>query len=172
MNIMYVHTSSLFQEIPRGHPDCLSGKTFVITGVLESLLRTEAEDAIKVWDRCGRWDAIKVWDRCGIVADDEDNEDDEDEEDDDTSRALPTSKEAFFLAHIHTCVHPTASWRTRHDGVERQDDLPARGGTLWPVKAKDGEYCRRYWGCLGCHNDATTVTPVACGLRCPSLTIP
>ncbi len=32
---------------PRGHPDCLTGKTFVITGVLQTLRRGEAEDAIK-----------------------------------------------------------------------------------------------------------------------------
>ncbi|GAX74453.1 hypothetical protein CEUSTIGMA_g1902.t1 [Chlamydomonas eustigma] len=35
------------KDLPRGHPDCLSGKTFVITGILESLYREEAEDAIK-----------------------------------------------------------------------------------------------------------------------------
>ena len=34
-------------EPPRGHPDCLTGKTFVISGVLESLTRVEAEDLIK-----------------------------------------------------------------------------------------------------------------------------
>lgn len=32
---------------PRGHPDCLTGKTFVISGVLDSLTRGEAEDFIK-----------------------------------------------------------------------------------------------------------------------------
>jgi hypothetical protein len=33
--------------MPRSHPECLSGKTFVITGVLDSLERPEAEDLIK-----------------------------------------------------------------------------------------------------------------------------
>ena len=47
--VMYIHTYPS-QEIPRGHPDCLSGKTFVISGVLESLRRPEADDAIKVWE--------------------------------------------------------------------------------------------------------------------------
>lgn len=35
------------QEPPRGHPDCLTGKTFVVSGVLDSLKREEAEDFIK-----------------------------------------------------------------------------------------------------------------------------
>ncbi len=35
------------QELPRGHPDCLTGKTFVVTGVLDSLKREEAADFIK-----------------------------------------------------------------------------------------------------------------------------
>eukprot|EP00899_Mesostigma_viride_P017099 jgi/Mesvir1/25390/Mv01429-RA.1 len=35
------------KEIPRGREDCLAGKTFVITGVLDSLEREEAEDLIK-----------------------------------------------------------------------------------------------------------------------------
>jgi hypothetical protein len=35
------------QEAPRGHPDCLTGKTFVVSGVLDSLKREEAEDFIK-----------------------------------------------------------------------------------------------------------------------------
>ncbi len=35
------------QALPRGHPDCLTGKTFVITGSLESLTRSDAEDLIK-----------------------------------------------------------------------------------------------------------------------------
>lgn len=30
-----------------GHPNCLKGKTFVITGTLDSLYRNEAEDYIK-----------------------------------------------------------------------------------------------------------------------------
>eukprot|EP00201_Polytomella_parva_P008934 CAMPEP_0175058444 /NCGR_PEP_ID=MMETSP0052_2-20121109/11852_1 /TAXON_ID=51329 ORGANISM="Polytomella parva, Strain SAG 63-3" /NCGR_SAMPLE_ID=MMETSP0052_2 /ASSEMBLY_ACC=CAM_ASM_000194 /LENGTH=282 /DNA_ID=CAMNT_0016323827 /DNA_START=610 /DNA_END=1454 /DNA_ORIENTATION=- len=32
---------------PRGHPDCFTGKTFVISGVLDSLPRPDAEDLIK-----------------------------------------------------------------------------------------------------------------------------
>ena len=46
----YSHLSIHFcaQETPVGHPDCLYGKTFVVTGVLESLYRQDAEDAIKV----------------------------------------------------------------------------------------------------------------------------
>lgn len=35
------------KDAPRGHPDCLTGKTFVISGVLGSLTRPEAEDFIK-----------------------------------------------------------------------------------------------------------------------------
>ncbi|GLC37764.1 hypothetical protein PLESTB_001474400 [Pleodorina starrii] len=35
------------KEVPRGHPDCLTGRTFVITGVLDSLMRPEAEDLVK-----------------------------------------------------------------------------------------------------------------------------
>ncbi|GLI64437.1 hypothetical protein VaNZ11_007707 [Volvox africanus] len=35
------------KEAPRGHPDCLTGRTFVITGVLDSLMRPDAEDLIK-----------------------------------------------------------------------------------------------------------------------------
>ena len=37
----------LMQDKPLGHPDCLKGKTFVITGTLDSLYRGEAEDYIK-----------------------------------------------------------------------------------------------------------------------------
>ena len=32
---------------PRGHPDCLTGKVFVVSGVLDSMTRGEAEDFIK-----------------------------------------------------------------------------------------------------------------------------
>lgn len=35
------------QEVPVGHPECLEGKAFVITGTLDSLYRKEAEDLIK-----------------------------------------------------------------------------------------------------------------------------
>ncbi len=35
------------QEIPRGQPECLKDKVFVITGVLDSLWRNDAEDLIK-----------------------------------------------------------------------------------------------------------------------------
>ena len=35
------------QVAPVGHPDCLTGKTFVISGTLDSLMRGEAEDFIK-----------------------------------------------------------------------------------------------------------------------------
>lgn len=35
------------QEAPHGHEDCLTGKTFVITGIMDSLTRTETEDFIK-----------------------------------------------------------------------------------------------------------------------------
>ena len=35
------------QELPKGHPECLLGKTFVISGTLDSLWRNEAEDLIK-----------------------------------------------------------------------------------------------------------------------------
>lgn len=37
------------QAAPRGHPDCLTGKAFVISGVLDSLQRDEAEDFIRYW---------------------------------------------------------------------------------------------------------------------------
>ena len=35
------------QDKPMGHANCLKGKTFVITGTLDSLYRNEAEDYIK-----------------------------------------------------------------------------------------------------------------------------
>lgn len=35
------------QDVPRGHPDCLTGKTFVISGNLESLGRDEAAEIVK-----------------------------------------------------------------------------------------------------------------------------
>lgn len=35
------------QTIPRGHPDAFTNKTFVITGVLDSLTRQDAEDLVK-----------------------------------------------------------------------------------------------------------------------------
>ena len=35
------------KNVPEGHPECLTGKTFVISGVLESLTRDEAEHLIK-----------------------------------------------------------------------------------------------------------------------------
>lgn len=38
---------AISQEAPQGHPDCLTGRTFVITGVLDSLMRPDAEDLIK-----------------------------------------------------------------------------------------------------------------------------
>lgn len=37
----------VWQAVPKGHPDCLTGKTFVITGSLESITRSEAEDLVK-----------------------------------------------------------------------------------------------------------------------------
>lgn len=36
-----------FQPAPNGHPECLAGKTFVISGVLDSLYRPDAENLIK-----------------------------------------------------------------------------------------------------------------------------
>ena len=33
--------------MPRGHPDAFTGKTLVVSGVLESLTREEAEDVFK-----------------------------------------------------------------------------------------------------------------------------
>ena len=35
------------QEIPTGHPDCMTNKTLVVTGNLESMTRDEAEDLFK-----------------------------------------------------------------------------------------------------------------------------
>jgi len=35
------------KEEPKGHPDCLAGLAFVISGVLDSLRREQAEDLIK-----------------------------------------------------------------------------------------------------------------------------
>ncbi len=35
------------QAVPKGHPDCLTGKTVVITGNLESLGRDEAAELVK-----------------------------------------------------------------------------------------------------------------------------
>ena len=42
-----INVSHCTQELPRGHPECLTGKTFVITGVLESMWRDDAMDLIK-----------------------------------------------------------------------------------------------------------------------------
>ena len=47
MNSFPTETFCYVKEVPRGHPECLTGKAFVITGVLESLWRSEAEDLIK-----------------------------------------------------------------------------------------------------------------------------
>ena len=44
---MFDHYLIVLQEPPRGHPDCLTGKTFVFTGVLDSLKREEAADFVK-----------------------------------------------------------------------------------------------------------------------------
>lgn len=41
--LSFLHT----QEVPRGHPDCLHGLTFVLSGVMESLRRPDAEALIK-----------------------------------------------------------------------------------------------------------------------------
>ena len=41
------------KEAPRGPSDCLDGVTIVISGVLDSLERDEAEDYIKVGERLG-----------------------------------------------------------------------------------------------------------------------
>jgi hypothetical protein len=49
------------QAAPQGHPDCLTGKTFVVSGVLDSLTRGEAEDFIK---RHGG----KVWGHASLAA--------------------------------------------------------------------------------------------------------
>ena len=35
------------QEMPTGHPDCMTNKTLVVTGNLESMTREEAEDLFK-----------------------------------------------------------------------------------------------------------------------------
>lgn len=35
------------KTVPSGLPNCLGGKVFVITGILDSLERKEAEDLIK-----------------------------------------------------------------------------------------------------------------------------
>lgn len=35
------------QEVPEGHPECLTGKTFVITGTMDSLRRKDAEELVK-----------------------------------------------------------------------------------------------------------------------------
>lgn len=46
----YTHAlapSCIPQEAPIGHPDCLTGKTIVITGVLDSLMRHEADALVK-----------------------------------------------------------------------------------------------------------------------------
>lgn len=35
------------QAVPEGHPECLTGKTFVVSGQLDSLRRVQCEDLIK-----------------------------------------------------------------------------------------------------------------------------
>ena len=39
--------ATCLQEVPKGHPECLYGKTFVITGAQESLFREEVADLVK-----------------------------------------------------------------------------------------------------------------------------
>lgn len=40
------------KPLPEGKPGCLSGKVFIITGILESLEREEAEQLIKKYGGC------------------------------------------------------------------------------------------------------------------------
>ena len=47
------------QEPPRGHPDCLTGKTFVVSGVLDSLKREEAQDFVKRHGGKVGWGTVK-----------------------------------------------------------------------------------------------------------------
>ncbi|KXZ52854.1 hypothetical protein GPECTOR_8g236 [Gonium pectorale] len=35
------------KDVPRGHPDCLTGRTFVMSGVLDSLMRSDADALIR-----------------------------------------------------------------------------------------------------------------------------
>ena len=54
------------QVAPRGHPDCLTGKTFVVSGVLDSMTRGEAEDFIKRHGgkvRVCECACVSAWDR-------------------------------------------------------------------------------------------------------------
>lgn len=44
---MFKNSACELQELPRGHPDCLTGRTFVVSGVLDSLQRDQADDLIK-----------------------------------------------------------------------------------------------------------------------------
>ena len=44
---MHVSHACVTQDKPLGHPNCLKGKTFVITGTLDSLYRGEADNYIK-----------------------------------------------------------------------------------------------------------------------------
>lgn len=59
------------QDIPRGHPDCLAGKTIVVTGVLDTLYRSEVEDLIKrhsgriTGSISGRTSFLLVGQQCG-----------------------------------------------------------------------------------------------------------
>ena len=59
------------EELPIGHPDCLTGKTFVITGVLDHLTRDKAVDFIrrhggKVTESVsGRTSFLIVGEQCG-----------------------------------------------------------------------------------------------------------
>lgn len=46
-HIMLTVHACVTQDKPLGHSNCLKGKTFVITGTLDSLYRGEAEDYIK-----------------------------------------------------------------------------------------------------------------------------
>ncbi len=47
LTVLTVAAALDLQEIPTGHPDCLTNKTMVVTGNLESLTRDEAEDLFK-----------------------------------------------------------------------------------------------------------------------------
>lgn len=37
----------MLQEVPEGHPDAFTGKTFVFSGVLSSLYRDQAKDLVQ-----------------------------------------------------------------------------------------------------------------------------
>lgn len=128
------------QDAPRGHPDCLTGKTFVITGILDSLHRAEAEDLIK--RHGGKVGAgVRAWA---------------------AALARPATggagREAAGRGGRCRGCRAAAWWPTwpgvpapaDHGGCERQDFVPAGGALRGPLQVLSGQGGAGAWERGGC----------------------